>query len=105
VKSISIGNSFSTGQFLIALAACAALSQSTYAGNPGDTSGKHSNNSDITSINHKTIRKTPDSVLKQKSGERNDYADICIFCHIPNMANHKISAPQWNNTIKAIPAN
>lgn len=31
---------------------------------------------------------------------RNDYGEICVYCHTPHGANTKISVPLWNRTIQ-----
>ncbi|HTN93650.1 MAG TPA: hypothetical protein VMJ33_03640 [Gallionella sp.] len=101
MNRISIGNPCSAGQFLIAMAACAILSQPANAGQSA-ASEKRGN---ISNINHsETIQSSPALMLKKKTGEQNNYADICIFCHIPNTTNQTMTAPQWNNTNKVYPA-
>lgn len=32
---------------------------------------------------------------------RNDYAEICVYCHTPHGANSSVALPLWNRTIKA----
>lgn len=32
---------------------------------------------------------------------RNDYVEICVYCHTPHGANTNIAVPLWNRTIKA----
>jgi hypothetical protein len=32
---------------------------------------------------------------------RNDYGEVCVYCHTPHGANTTIAAPLWNRTIKA----
>lgn len=32
---------------------------------------------------------------------RNDYREICVYCHTPHGANANISVPLWNRTVKA----
>lgn len=32
---------------------------------------------------------------------RNDYAEICVYCHTPHGGNANIALPLWNRTIKA----
>lgn len=32
---------------------------------------------------------------------RNDYNEICVYCHTPHAANATINAPLWNRTIRA----
>jgi mono/diheme cytochrome c family protein len=32
---------------------------------------------------------------------RNNYGEVCVYCHTPHGANQTIAAPLWNRTIKA----
>lgn len=32
---------------------------------------------------------------------RNNYGEVCVYCHTPHGANENISAPLWNRTIKS----
>jgi hypothetical protein len=32
---------------------------------------------------------------------RNDYAEVCVYCHTPHGANADVKLPLWNRTIKA----
>lgn len=32
---------------------------------------------------------------------RNDYGQVCVYCHTPHGANSNVAAPLWNRTIKA----
>jgi mono/diheme cytochrome c family protein len=32
---------------------------------------------------------------------RNDYGQVCVYCHTPHVANATIAAPLWNRAIKA----
>ncbi len=32
---------------------------------------------------------------------RNDYAEVCVYCHTPHGANANVTLPLWNRTIKA----
>ena len=32
---------------------------------------------------------------------RNDYAEVCVYCHTPHGANQGVALPLWNRTIKA----
>jgi hypothetical protein len=38
---------------------------------------------------------------RQMDAYRNDYVEICVYCHTPHGANTTIDAPLWNRTIKA----
>lgn len=35
------------------------------------------------------------------NGSRNDYNEVCVYCHTPHGANSTVAAPLWNRTIKA----
>jgi Doubled CXXCH motif (Paired_CXXCH_1) len=32
---------------------------------------------------------------------RNDYQEVCVYCHTPHGANRTVAAPLWNRTMKA----
>ncbi len=32
---------------------------------------------------------------------RNDYEEVCVYCHTPHGSNRTIAAPLWNRTVKA----
>jgi mono/diheme cytochrome c family protein len=32
---------------------------------------------------------------------RNDYEEVCVYCHTPHGANRTVAAPLWNRTMKA----
>ena len=32
---------------------------------------------------------------------RNDYQEVCVYCHTPHGANRTVTAPLWNRTMKA----
>ena len=32
---------------------------------------------------------------------RNDYAEVCVYCHTPHGANSNVTLPLWNRTIKS----
>lgn len=33
---------------------------------------------------------------------RNDYGEVCVYCHTPHAANRTVNAPLWNRTMKAV---
>jgi len=41
----------------------------------------------------------PNSVLMDPY--RNDYGEVCVYCHTPHGANANVQLPLWNSTIKA----
>ncbi|MDH4234136.1 MAG: hypothetical protein OEV15_03250 [Gallionella sp.] len=34
-------------------------------------------------------------------GTRNDYGEVCVYCHTPHGANANVTAPLWSRTLKA----
>lgn len=34
-------------------------------------------------------------------GYRNDYGEVCVYCHTPHVANTTVNLPLWNRTMKA----
>lgn len=98
----SISRAWHTGQFLIAMAACASLMQFAHAGNPNVASEKITDFGSNANLSHITQSKAPLNSISPNS-VRIDYTDICIFCHLPNMANHKIAAPTWKCTVRVLP--
>lgn len=36
----------------------------------------------------------------QMDAVRNNYAQVCVYCHTPHGANQNISAPLWNRTVR-----
>ena len=84
------------------MATCAVLTQSVYANGPN--AAPDTNIGSIPNTRHDMTQSTAPVILKNKNSVRNDYAGICIFCHLPNMAGHTMAAPLWDNTIKVSPA-
>ena len=41
----------------------------------------------------------PEGVFMDRT--RNDYAEVCVYCHTPHAANRTTSAPLWNRTMVA----
>jgi len=35
------------------------------------------------------------------NGARNQYEEVCVYCHTPHGANSTVAAPLWNRTVKA----
>ncbi|MDX8385476.1 MAG: hypothetical protein R8M11_03050, partial [Gallionella sp.] len=42
-----------------------------------------------------------DNMNQWMDGVRNDYGQVCVYCHTPHAANSTAAAPLWNRTIKA----
>ena len=104
VEIFSLSNSCRNGQFLTAMAACAVLTQSAYANGPNATSDRYTNVGSTPNIRREMTQSTAPLISTNKGNDRIDYTNICIFCHLPNMANHKIDAPPLSNAIQVSPS-
>jgi hypothetical protein len=85
------------------MAACAVLSQSAYANGPSAASDRHTSIGSTPNIRRDMTQGTAPLISANKSNNRIDYTNICIFCHLPNMASHKIDAPPLGNAIQVLP--
>lgn len=67
----------------------------------GDLPSKFSNQSTITNTRHNLTQRQavggPSGV--NMDPYRNDYAEICVYCHTPHGANTSVGAPLWNRAI------
>lgn len=84
----------------------ALLMLSTLAGlayAAGDLPTKFSNQGSITNTRHNMTQRQAaggpnGSAMDQY---RNDYQDVCVYCHTPHGANTTVNLPLWNRTMKA----
>lgn len=76
------------------------------AGNPafadGDLTTKFSNQNSVGNTRHNLTQRQasgggPVGVIMDPY--RNDYGQICVYCHTPHNANAAVSAPLWNRNI------
>lgn len=59
--------------------------------------------------NHTTVGNTRHNMTQSYLGSganwmnysRNNYGEVCVYCHTPHGANTQLSAPLWNRTFKA----
>jgi len=102
VEIFAVFDTFEPGKYLLAATACILLAYPALAYSQSIVADKRSGSSAI--IHQKILQSSPELDSSKKNGEPEDFADICIFCHVPNMNNHKLVSPQWNNSIKSIPA-
>ncbi len=87
-----------TGKFLMATAACAALTQLTWA----DPVTSFTNIGSIANTRHNLSHSTiGPGIVSFHNPYRNNYGEVCVYCHTPHGANQTIAAPLWNRTIKA----
>lgn len=102
VNNFSISSSCRPGHLLIAMSACAVLTQSVYADDPSVESGRFTNIGSLANTRHNMTQSTAPLNSTNMSSVRNDYAEICIYCHLPLGANHTIAAPLWKSTLKVL---
>lgn len=67
----------------------------------GDLTSKFSNQSSITNTRHNLTQR---QAVGGPSGAnmdpyRNDYVEVCVYCHTPHGANTNVGAPLWNRAI------
>ncbi|MFH1873352.1 MAG: cytochrome c3 family protein [Pseudomonadota bacterium] len=67
----------------------------------GDLTSKFSNQGTIRNTRHNLTQRQasggPSGV--NMDPYRNDYAEICVYCHTPHAANTNVGAPLWNRAI------
>lgn len=88
----------SSHKLLLALVGATAGAQLVLA----EPASKFSNQGGIVNTRHNLTQSPalgPFSIWMDSS--RNNYAEVCVYCHTPHGANVNIAAPLWNRTIKA----
>jgi len=104
VEKLLYGDPLRAGKFLLATACYVVLMPSAFAGSSSILPDKDTSSGKTVNIQHDmTGRTAPSNSDNNKGGIQIDYANICIYCHLPNMANHQNAAPQLNNTIRFSP--
>ena len=61
---------------------------------------KASNFGGITNTRHNMTQSYLTAIPGWMSISRNDYGEVCVYCHTPHGANTNVAAPLWNRTIK-----
>ncbi|MGE5623043.1 MAG: hypothetical protein ACM3WS_07810 [Bacillota bacterium] len=86
-------------RMLVLLSAAAA----GFAFAAGDLPTKFSNQGSIANTRHNLTQRQnaggPTGAMMDNY--RNDYGEVCVYCHTPHGANTTITLPLWNRTIKA----
>ena len=89
------------------VALIAALPGSFAVAGSGDIPTKFSNVDTIYNTRHNmTQRKRDGSQIGNMNSTfmddvRNDYRDVCVYCHTPHGSNADVALPLWNRTIKS----
>lgn len=83
-----------------------ALLGLTAAWAAGDLPTKFTNRNSIANTRHNLTQRPPETqngtlASATMNSYRNDYNEICVYCHTPHGANRTIAAPLWNRTNQA----
>lgn len=69
-----------------------------------DYPSKFTNKGSIANTRHNLTQKSVGSTIASTSGNmdfaRNDYGEVCVYCHTPHGANTTVTLPLWNRTAK-----
>ncbi|OGT04398.1 MAG: hypothetical protein A2143_07660 [Gallionellales bacterium RBG_16_57_15] len=87
-----------TSQLLIVMAACTVLTQLAWA---QSFPSSYTNTGSIANTRHNLsmlVLGAQGAALH--NGVRNQYEEVCVYCHTPHGANQTATAPLWNRTIK-----
>lgn len=75
--------------------ACSVLTASVWAAT------QFTNQGSITNTRHNLSQSSlPNATRTFMDGSRNDYGEVCVYCHTPHGSNLAATAPLWNRTIK-----
>lgn len=69
----------------------------------GDVPTKFSNQGGIVNTRHNLTQGPIGSGEAQMDPYRNDYGEVCVYCHTPHGASSSVAAPLWNRTATASP--
>jgi mono/diheme cytochrome c family protein len=62
------------------------------------------NNRTVGNTRHNLTQRQPDGktppLVQFMDSTRNDYMEVCVYCHTPHQANRTTTAPLWNRTMK-----
>ncbi len=83
----------------IVMAVCTALT--TFAWGQSVTVSNFTNRGSILNTRHNMTQSTlTNGYDHTMDNGRNDYGEVCVYCHTPHGANTTIAVPLWNRTIK-----
>jgi len=94
-----INNSY-PGFAIIVTVVGALLTHSAQAGGPSIPGDRFTNIGSIANTRHNMTQSTAPDIVVAMNNARNNYGEVCVYCHTPHGANNTIAAPLWNRTIK-----
>ncbi len=85
----------------IGLAALIALAAAPHARAGDDVPSDVPNPISISQTRHNLTQSFSGSGAVFMDPHRNDYQEVCVYCHTPHGANPNVNAPLWNRTISS----
>lgn len=95
----SFGISCRSSIILIAMAAALTLMSLAWA-NPASTT-KFTNIGSIVYTRHNLTQQPSTIDVAWMGGSRNDYGEVCVYCHTPHGSQTLVNMPLWNRTVKS----
>ncbi|MEJ8836426.1 cytochrome c3 family protein [Ramlibacter sp. AN1133] len=95
---------FNAGWLLGGLVAVLLSTAWVTAGADTDIPTKFSNRGSIANTRHNMTQRQAEGggpAATNMDPYRNDYQEVCVYCHTPHGANSNVALPLWNRTIKA----
>jgi len=98
--------SYKVGQVLLAMVTITLLIPTSWSATaPPGKQTKFTNIGSIANTRHNMTQDTATDTIGTDIGafmnsSRNNYGEVCVYCHTPHGANNFIAAPLWNRTIK-----
>lgn len=80
---------------------CLSLAFDAHAGGTNIPFDRFTNIGSIINTRHNMTQNSAPLIVTSMSNFRNDYGEVCVYCHTPHGANQVATAPLWNRTIKA----
>jgi len=77
---------------------CGVFNQTSYA-DGWDPNTRASNTGSIVNTRHNLTVTYNAQNKRLMDAFRNDYVEVCVYCHTPHGSNSQIAAPLWNRTI------
>jgi len=85
-------------RYLSPLAICAAMLAPLLASADGDLPTKFSNQGGVSNTRHNLTQRVSGMNAQMMDAYRNNYGEVCVYCHTPHGANTTQQAPLWNRT-------
>lgn len=62
---------------------------------------RFSNQGGVANTRHNLTQAPIGGAAETMNPSRNDYGEVCVYCHTPHGANRRVGAPLWNRTVRA----